>query len=448
MAMNDVHANSTHAGDWPSPILGWYAVGVLVIAYIFSFIDRTIIALLVGPIKESLQITDTQFSILHGIAFTLFYTFLGLPIGRLADRISRRGIISVGVALWSLMTAVCGLTANFWQLFAARVGVGVGEAALSPAAYSIISDYFPKDRLGRALGVYTSGAFLGAALAFILGGAVIQFVNSYPEFSIPFFPSVQGWRMVFFAVGLPGLLVSILVLTVREPWRRGRLSSGGDVVPVSTVVAYVWERRRLFLSHFIGFAVLVVTFQNVIGWGPAFFTRHFGLTAAETGYTLGMVLLVFCSSGVISGGFLADRLVKSGRTEGPMQVGVYAGLLLVPFAATATSVDNLALSLVLFCPMMFFASLALGAAPAALQMIAPNEMRGQVSAFYLLFLNLLSFGVGPVVVALITDYVFVDEGAVGYSLAIVSAVSAPLAAYVLSRGFEPFRQAVHDLSQS
>ena len=164
--------------DWPSPALGWYAVSVLLVAYIFSFIDRTIIGLLVGPIKASLQISDTQFGVLGGIAFTLFYTVLGVPIGRIADRVSRRGLIALGVAVWSFMTAACGWAASFWQLFLARVGVGVGEAALTPAAYSMIADYFPKERLGRALAVYQSGAFLGAALAFILGGAVIAAVTA------------------------------------------------------------------------------------------------------------------------------------------------------------------------------------------------------------------------------------------------------------------------------
>ena len=438
--------------DWPSPALGWYAVSVLLVAYIFSFIDRTIIGLLVGPIKASLQISDTQFGVLGGIAFTLFYTVLGVPIGRIADRVSRRGLIALGVAVWSFMTAACGWAASFWQLFLARVGVGVGEAALTPAAYSMIADYFPKDRLGRALAVYQSGAFLGAALAFILGGAVIAAVTAFvadnPDFSIPLLPDVQGWRLVFLVVGAPGLLVALWMFTVREPSRKGRLAADAGTLPFRAVVAYVWRRRRLFLPHFIGFGVLVVTFQNVVVWGPAYFTRHFGLTVAQTGLTLGLVLLVFSSAGVIGGGFLSDLLVKRGQAEGPMRVGMIAGLALLPFAATATVVDGLTLSLLLFCPMMFFASFPLGAAAQALQMVTPNEMRGQVSAIYMLFLNLLSYGLGPLIVGITTDYVFADEGAVGYSLALVSAVSAPVAAFVTAKGLAPFRQAAAELSST
>ena len=437
-------------GDWPRPALGWYAVGVLLVAYVFSFIDRTIIGLLVGPIKASLDISDTQFGVLGGIAFTLFYCILGVPIGRIADRVSRRGLIAAGVAVWSFMTALCGWAAGFWHLFLARVGVGVGEAALTPAAYSMIADYFPKERLGRALAVYQSGAFLGAALAFILGGVVIAAVTAFvadnPDFSIPLLPDVQGWRLVFIAVGAPGLLVALWMFTVREPSRKGQVAEVGPALPFRAVIDYVWRHRRLYLPHFIGFGVLVVTFQNVVVWGPAYFTRHFGLTTAQTGLTLGLVMLVFSSAGVIGGGFLSDRLVKRGQAEGPMRVGMIAGLALLPFAATATVVDSLALSLMLFCPMMFFASFPLGSAAQALQMVTPNEMRGQVSAIYMLFLNLLSYGLGPLIVGMVTDFVFADEGAVGYSLAVVSAVSAPVAAFVATRGFAPFRQAAEELS--
>lgn len=443
-------ASNNGADDWPRPALGWYAVSVLLVAYVFSFIDRTIIGLLVGPIKASLGISDTQFGVLGGIAFTLFYCVLGVPIGRIADRVSRRGLIALGVAVWSFMTALCGWAAGFWQLFLARVGVGVGEAALTPAAYSMIADYFPKDRLGRALAVYQSGAFLGAALAFILGGAVIAAVTAFvadnPDFSVPLLPDVQGWRLVFIAVGAPGLLVALWMFSVREPSRKGRVAEAGAALPFRAVVAYVWRHRRLFLPHFIGFGVLVVTFQNVVVWGPAYFTRHFGLTMAQTGLTLGLVMLVFSSAGVIGGGFLSDLLVKRGQAEGPMRVGMIAGLALLPFAATATVVDSLVLSLALFCPMMFFASFPLGSAAQALQMVTPNEMRGQVSAIYMLFLNLLSYGLGPLIVGMVTDFVFADEGAVGYSLAIVSAVSAPVAAFAATRGFAPFRHAAEELS--
>ena len=188
----------TSVEPWPRPGIAWYAVVILVVAFIFSFVDRIIISMLVEPLKADLGLSDTQLGLLQGPAFALFYALVGLPIGRWADRYSRRAIIAWGISIWSVMTAVCGLARNFLQLFLARVGVGVGEAALSPAAYSMIADYFPREKLGRAVGVYQAGAFFGAGLSFLVGGLVIQAVAKAGEISLPVIGEVQAWQMVFF----------------------------------------------------------------------------------------------------------------------------------------------------------------------------------------------------------------------------------------------------------
>jgi MFS family permease len=220
----------SHPTPWPSPLRAWYAVAVLVLAFVFSFIDRIVIALLVEPIKADLGISDFDIGLLQGFAFAIFYALLGIPIGRLSDRISRRGIIATGIAVWSLMTAACGLARSFFGLFLARVGVGVGEATLSPAAYSMISDYFPREKLGRALGVYQSGAMLGAGIAFLVGGAAVQLLSAYDGQVLPVLGPVRMWQLAFFAVGLPGLLIALLMLTVR--------SQCGGAGPVGPLRAY------------------------------------------------------------------------------------------------------------------------------------------------------------------------------------------------------------------
>src|SRR5690606_31508962 len=238
------------AGEpWPRPAVAWYAVVILVIAFVFSFIDRIIIAMLVDPLKQDLGLSDTQLGILQGLAFAVFYAVVGLPIGRWADRYSRRMIIASGIFLWSIMTAVCGLARNFWELFLARVGVGVGEAALSPAAYSMIADYFPKEKLGRAVGVYQAGAFFGAGLSFLVGGLIIQAVAKAGDISLPLVGAVRPWQVVFFVVGLPGVLVALLMFTVREPARRGQLAVHAAGIPLGTVVRYALSRWRVFGLH-------------------------------------------------------------------------------------------------------------------------------------------------------------------------------------------------------
>ena len=200
------------------------------LAYTNSFIDRQILTLLVEPIREDLGITDTQISLLAGLAFSVFYTVMGLPLARLADQSNRKRIITFGITGWSFMTAMCGAAQNFWQLFLARIGVGVGEATLSPAAFSIISDYFPKDRIARAFSVYSMGVYFGVGLAMMIGGLVIQAVSNAPPVDLPAIGRVRSWQLTFFIVGMLGLPILLLLFTIREPLRRGtaKASSNSD----------------------------------------------------------------------------------------------------------------------------------------------------------------------------------------------------------------------------
>ena len=225
-------------------------VFVLLLAQTFSFLDRMIMGLLVGPIRDTFQISDTQYSLLAGLAFSLFYALMGLPLARIADSRSRRNLIAAGIAVWSLMTAVCGLAKGFWMLFVARMGVGVGEATLAPGAYSMIADYFPKSLLARALSVYMVGVTLGSGFAYMLGGAVVAYVENMPQIVLPVLGAIHGWQLTFFIVGLPGLLVALLMmLTVREPPRRGLSANDVQAIALREVVDYLWSRRRADGGH-------------------------------------------------------------------------------------------------------------------------------------------------------------------------------------------------------
>jgi len=424
---------------WPRPGIAWYAVVILVIAFIFSFIDRIIIAMLVEPLKQDLGLTDTQLGLLQGLAFAVFYATVGLPIGRWADRYSRRAIIGWGIFLWSIMTAVCGLARNFWELFLARVGVGVGEAALSPAAYSMIADYFPREKLGRALGVYQSGAFFGAGLSFLVGGLVIQAMAKAGPVSLPVLGDVKAWQLVFFAVGLPGVLVALLMLTVREPVRRGRLAAGG--LPLRDVLRYATQRWRVFVLHFIGFALLAVPITTIITWAFVYFTRVLAFTPPEAALRLGGLLVFLSPLGVYTGGWLTDLLQRRGYRDATLRVALFAAAGLLPLSTVTALVTDPDLAVALFGPLIFFASLSMALAPAALQVVTPNQMRGQVSAVWMLVLNLVTAGVGPSAVGAITDYVFGDPLAVGRSIALVNCLSVPLAALALWAALAPFRDA-------
>jgi len=414
--------------------------------YTFSFADRFILSLLIEPIKQDLHLSDTKISLLHGFAFAIFYTVMGIPIGRLADNYNRRTIIVWGIAVWSCMTAACGITKGYWQLFAARVGVGVGEAALSPAAYSMIADLFPAQKLGRALSAYTTGAFVGAGLAFIIGGTVIAAITSSPEITLPVIGTIRSWQAAFFVVGLPGLFVAALMYTVKEPLRRFNEEAESEFVTVTEVFAYVRARWRLFGAHYLGFSLLGVVFNGVTAWTPAFLSRSFDMSVGQSGPAIGAMILVFSTAGIIVGGWLTDYLVKKGLVDGAMRTGLIAGICCVPFATAVPFIPTIEGVLVVYAPLLFFASFGFGAAAAALQQVTPNRMRGLVSAFYLFFLNLIGIGLGPTITALITDYVFNNDQAVGFSLAIMAGCSGLLAALLLGFGLKAFRAEVATLT--
>jgi MFS family permease len=327
----------------------------------------------------------------------------------------------------------------------ARIGVGVGEAALSPAAYSMIADYFPPHKLGRALGTYSMGVYLGAGLAYVIGGLVIELVAAVPDVSLPVIGSMRSWQLTFFVVGLPGLLVALLVLTIREPVRRGLMLREGAPAPhvsVAEMFRFLWQQRRIFVAHFLGFSLIALLFNALTAWTPAFFIRKFGYTAPEIGISLGLIVFVFGSAGIVCGGWFSDYLSERGYRDAPLRAAAIGAVLLAPFAATATLMPDPVWSLVLLCPLLFFSSFPFGPAAAAMQLVTPNQMRGQVSALYLFAVNLFGIAWGPTIAALFTDYVFKDDRAVGYSIAIVSGLAAPLAAVILFSALRPFREAM------
>ena len=308
--------------DYPSSRYAWYVVGVLTLAYVVSFIDRRILSLLVGPIKADMEIGDKQMSLLMGATFAVFYTLFGIPLGRLADTRNRRNIIAAGIAVWSLMTAGCGLTRTFWQLALMRVGVGVGEAALSPSAYSLIADYFRPQLRSTAMSVYTIRIYVGSGLAFILGGAVIAFSKSQQDFVLPFFGSIRSWQLVFLIVGLPGLLVTLLLFTIREPVRKGArgLMKGAIPIPMpaatmSEVWVYIRDNRGTFLCLNLGMAMVTLNAYGMTSWVPTMFMRRHDWSPGATGVIFGLIVAASGTLGLLTGGRLADWLSEQGRTD-------------------------------------------------------------------------------------------------------------------------------------
>ena len=419
-----------------------YVLFVLMVCYTLAFVDRQILSLLVAPIKRDLGISDTRVSVLQGLAFALLYTTLGLPMGRIADRWNRRRLISVGVLVWSMMTTSCAGAKSFWSLFFARMGVGVGEATLAPGAFSMIAVSFPRRHLGRAMSVYSMGIFIGSGLALLVGGTVVQATTQVPTIDLPVFGTVASWRLTFLIVGLPGLLTAAWVATLREPARRDLLLDR-EGRPSALTMRQVVEQGRARWQSIIGISIAMV-FQSmcaygILFWTPSVLQRVHGWTPSQAGSRLGVLIVCFGCLGMFAGGALTDRWRKLGIADAPMRVGIISAIgigVLFTLALTARTSDVM---LIWFAPALFFLGLPMGVVYAALQWILPNQVRGQISALFLLILNLGGQTLGPFVPAWISDHVWRSELMIGVSLALSTAMAATLMLLAFLFTCRPYR---------
>jgi MFS family permease len=408
---------------FPSPRRAWTVVALLLVAYTVSLIDRQILSLMVQPIRADLQISDTQLSLLHGLAFAIFYTLFGVFLGRAADKWSRRDMIIAGMTLWCLATAACGMASSFTQLFIARVFVGIGEATLSPAAFSMIADYFPKERRARAMSVYSMGVFWGSGLALVLGGLAITATSQASFIVLPVLGELQSWQAAFIVVGLPGLLVAALMIGVREPARR-ELSDQGS--RVSDTLAFFRANAAALVTMILAFGANGLINFGLASWAPTFFIRTFGWTAGQIGAVYGVILLACGSGGIFVGGWVADRFVAAGRSDGVLRTMRYSSLLMIPSLCLFSVVHSSTSALVALGLATFVLGLPTGLAPVALYAITPNQFRGQVTACYLFSVTLIGMALGATLIALATDYLFKNDMAVGHSLALVTSLAAAL----------------------
>lgn len=424
----------------------WYVVVVLLFAQTFSFLDRMIMGLLVGPIRESFQISDTQYSLLAGLAFSLFYAVAGLPLARIADSKSRRNLIAAGIAVWSMMTALCSLANGFWSLFLARMGVGVGEATLAPGAYSMITDYFPKTILGRALSVYMIGVTLGSGFAYMLGGFVVDYVEHMDPVVLPLLGAIQGWQLTFLIVGLPGLGMSLLMLfTVREPPRKGVSTTDADSIAFKDVVAYLWQRRGAYGGLIFGVAIFIMVVYALNLWGPTYFIRTFDYSRAQAGWTFGLIMIGAGTCGLLVAGSLADAWMQRGVRDAYVRTIILSIVGITPCVVALGFVTNDLAGIVFMSLAVFFSAFQGGISGGTLQLMTPNRMRGQVIAVYQLVANLIGLGLGPTVVAATTDYVFGYDEAIGKSIALSGAILCPLGVLLLWRSLPAIR---HQLEQT
>ncbi len=404
----------------------WYVAIVLMLCNTLSFIDRQILALLVTPIKLELGISDSSVGLLHGLAFGIFYTVLGMPMGRIVDRGNRRNLVSAGIFFWSLATAACSITNSFSTLFLARMGVGVGEAALSPSAFSLLSDYFPKEKLGRALSIFSMGVFFGSGLALIVGGIIIQRVGS--------------WRTTFLIVGAPGLLAALLMFTIKEPVRKNLFGGKDSKLSIAEVFDQIKLRWQSVAGICLAFAFQAMCNYAQQAWLATYFIRVHGWTPKETGLMLGKISLVTGLLGAYSGGVLCDYWQRRGKTDASLRVGVLATICAGIFFCLAMAMTVLNWQIVLLVPAFFFLAMPIGSSYAALQLILPNQVRGQVGALQVFTLNLFGLILGPYLPGLFTDHLFNDPKMVGVSLALTVGGASLISALLFRATYQSYRK--------
>lgn len=418
----------------------WRALPVLIVLYALSLLDRQVLTLMVGPIKRDLGLSDLQIGLLQGLVFSVFYSAAALPIGWLVDRYARRPIIWVGVTAWGLAAAACGLAQTYTQLLLARLGVGVGEAALSPAAYSMLADLFRPARLALALSVLMIGSSLGNGAAIGLGGLVVSFAERSAGVSLPLVGHVASWQFVFIVTGLPGLVLGALVFLIREPVRRDRMAADGKA-SIRDTFAFMRARRAFFTAHFLGFGLLSIVGWGFTSWLPTYMNRAFGWSIGQLSLPLAMIIGLGGTFGTLAIGAIVDRQYGRGQTDAHMRVYAVIAVGMTLCGIAAFQASDPWVFLLLATPIASVMTLA-ATAGAALQIVAPNEMRGQIGALFLLVMNGIGMGLGPTLVGLVTDLVLRDESRLGLSMTLLFALLGPAAALALWRGLPAMRKAL------
>lgn len=416
----------------------WWMLAVLLTLYTLSFVDRIVISMLVDPIKKTLGLSDVEMGLIIGPAFGVAYCIFGYVFGLAADRLSRRKVVYGGVTLWSLSAGLSGLASSFIGLLGFRIGVGAGEAALTPAAYSLITDRFPRRRLTTAMAIYQMGAKLGASVAFAVGGISIAFAATLQHQHWPIVGAMEPWQIALALTGLPGTVLALLVFTFREPAREAPTSK--EKADRAPLLQFLRTERRALVPMAVGFASIAITMYSLTSWTPTYMSRQFDWHPAQYGPALSVISLLGAGSMIVKG-MIVDWLYGRGIRDAHLRFFTWLLAATIPLGAVAFFIRDPWLFLVVYAIIQVIALQFVVFMGATLQLFVPPELRGQVTGLFLGFFTLLGLGAGPTFTALLTDYLFRDEAKLGYSLAVTTCLTVPLAWLCLRAALTPVNAA-------
>ena len=411
-------AGSGNRSRYPAAGYAWYMVILLTLAYICSFIDRFMLGLLVEPIKADLGFSDTQLGLLLGPAFAIFYATMGLPLGWMADRYRRGWIVAAGIAVWSAATVASGLVKNFFQMFIARMSVGIGEATLSPCAISMISDSFPPDRRAKPIAFYSMAISIGAAIASLFSATVLIWAKSSPETSLPWVGTVAPWQFAFIAVGLPGFILALMFFTLREPRRQERgLTAGLGNASLIDTLKFILQRWQAFAS-FLTIFCLMTTVAYSQGWSAALFMRTWGWEASTFALVNGIVLLAVGPATVNLAGWWCDRWYAAGTKNAALRIAIIGAFIMVVTGVIAPLMPTGEAAMAMFALNAVGLAMTTATGVTALLNMTPGEIRAQVVAFYYMAISLAGLLLGPTTIGILNDQVFGEAG-LRYSMALL-----------------------------
>ncbi len=401
-------------------------VFLFLLFYTVAFIDRQVITMMVKPLQEQLGLSEFQISLLMGPSFGLFFAFCGLMVGGLVDRYSRRWLVTIATILWGAATCLCGLAGSYAVMLIGRMGVGVGESALTPAAHSLIIEQFPRERLSTAIASYSLGAVIGGGLATAVGGTVVHLVDEAGPVSVPIFGALQPWQMVFLAVGLPTIAMAFLALLVRE-YQRGKPDDAAKhASSARQFFTFCRATPAVFFGLPVAFGLLNIITNAYAAWIPTFMLRTYGWNIAEIGLAWGVQHIVAAAVGQIGGAMLVDRLYARGMLDAHVRYQWWGVMIAVPINIVALLSGNAWVFLILNAVYYVLCYPFLGYAVAALQLHTPAPLRGRLSAWFIAVITMMGSFIGAPLTAWLTQSVFDDKAMIGWSLITVSVVLAPM----------------------
>ena len=433
-------ASAVRQPPWPSPARAYYTVFVMALVVMFAEIDRSIMSLLVQGIKTDLRLSDSAMGLLLGVMFALFYAACGLPLSRYIDRKNRKNLLAIALGVWSTATVFCGLAQNFVQLAIARLFLGAGESVNGPAIFSIITDSFRKEKLPRAIALMQIGVSAGNAFALIMGSLVIGMLIDMPPLHVTGIGVIRWWQMVFIVIGLPGLLVALLTaLSVKEPARRGLLRAEKvKQIGMTQVLGYLWQNKAVFLPMY-GAMALAALAMGSISWQPAFVQRTYGWTPQHIGMVLGVMNLFANLGGLFVGVVIVEWLAKR-HPDAPYRVVVWGRLIALAPPILMPLMPTPELAIAMAGLTTFMIGVTGSSTNAILQIVTPNQMRGQATALFMFLYSVVGNGLSPFLLGVVTDLVFHQESQLRFSLLLVAVLFQPVSLLVLWSGIRPYRR--------